>query len=232
MKLNLTILCSYLPSHYLCRHYGREESTLSLDRPILFTAGAEMLSGTLYVARENDLSKKNISHGIFVICVGKQIPKEWQTKDNHFLLISGEKDALTVFHAVQNIFNQFDAWEHQIFEELLNNTDFDIKRIMRLGTELLRNPLAIMDLNMCMIFSSKITETDQGTLNIQVSDLPVNLSIGVSLQVKEVCRLERENRNPYLSALTIHDAGVYCYNLYPFDTFAGCLCLMESFHPF
>jgi len=227
VKLNLSIIRDYLETPGSIKLYGHTVKSRLLDRPRLYTTGAKMHSGQLYVAHVDALPGAPECTSCTVICTGGKIPAGWLHSSAAILSVSGFQDVASLFQAVQEVFDKFQVWELALAEELAKDSDFDICQVIRLGISILQNPFAMMDSAMQIIFSSRINGEE-----IIVDDHPQTLDLAQTLSIKKACHQERIIRVPYLSAVDMAQNSCYCYNLYPLGHFAGCAYLYDACRKF
>lgn len=229
MKLNLRIIQDNLPNNYQTRYFGPEDRTLSLTRPLLYETGCEFHAGKLYIALSEALPPTPTSQKISIICIGGHIDQSWLTSGIPLLQILNMRTDLPVFNQVHEIFNKFDEWDEQLRDELENEENFDIRRLLQVGSKVLENPISVTDHALQIIFHSDFVELKNGGFAIEISDTPFPLPIEIGERVKEVCHLERIITVPYLSSMKGEEPILsYCNNLYPMGHFTGCVALTET----
>ena len=228
MKLNLDIIIDNFPNSYQVKRFGTKNVSLSLKRPLLHEAGIEFENDRLYVARADTLPKIPPKKGISVVCVDLRPPQEWASINCQILLISSGQSLFTVFNEINKIYDKFDEWDNSLRNELMADVDFDLKRIIKLGMLVLKNPIAVINGTMLVIFHSEIITREDNEIDFIVSDDCISLSVEETEMVKNVCRLERVITVPYISSCAPDGVRFYCNNLYPFGYFAGCISMTET----
>lgn len=233
MKLNLNIIQDNLPQNYQSKYFGPENRTLSLARPLLYETECEFLPGKLYIALAEQLPPTPPSREFSIICLGRHIEQAWLTTEIPLLQIVNIRTPLTVLNVVHEIYNRFDEWDNQLRDELENDNDFDIRRMLQIGSSVLENPIFVTDHTLQVIFHSDFTTSANGETAVTVNDMPFPLPMEIGERVKEVCHLERVITVPYLSSVEkVNTELSYCNNLYPMGYFTGCVALTESHRPF
>jgi hypothetical protein len=167
-----------------------------------------------------------------VICIGKTLPKKWLAGDTQLLMVSDKFSAEIVCNEVQKIFNRFDAIERALLRELGEDQDFDIMQILRLCTEAMENPLAVVDSSLKDMLSSTIDKQHDNKLLIEVSDAPFDLTVETATKIKDVCKSEYQILEPFISSLTVQGFRAYNYNFYQMGYFIGFAYFRESCRPF
>ena len=231
MLLALSTIADRLPKDFGVKLHGVPEEPGFFRRPVLYEPGMAFEGGTLYIARGNSLPAKAPTCDCAIISVGSTAP--WQRKGagTSLLHVARESNLVTVFNAVQAIYNDCDSWDTQLRDEIEKDLDFDIDAVLVHATAFLERSLCIVNQNLQVVRSTAIEFDEDGQPTVTVDDTVTNLSTELTVQVKEVCRLERMIREPYFSALRSPESS-YCNNLYPLDYFAGCVSISENGMPF
>lgn len=236
MLLNLDIISKELSDVYSVTRFGPEAHALSLRRPLLYTQGTEIVSDRLYVFRPQQHPVKLPDHPVCFVCFGTQIPRAWFSGGHQILNIRDDVDPELVFAQIQEIFDRFDAYDSAIRDELEKADTFDLKRVIRIGVQVLQNPICVSNQFLQFLFTSEIIHDENGGARILVHDTPSPLPIDGLDNIREYSRKEREIRTPYLTAARVitppKNHKTYCNNLYPMDHFAGCIYLKEIYRPF
>lgn len=232
MRLNLDILQHRLPPAFQAKRYGPGDRSCPFSRPLIYEDGQPLLEGALYVARSELLSRTLPPKSCGIIAVGTRVPREWLLGNVQMLVISGDESTVSVFNAVQNVFNRLELWEQRLRDALEKDADFDIKEILYLGTELLRRNICVVDHTLRSLFLSAIDVSAGGNGRITISEEARSMSVEYNEKIKNICRLERVITVPYTTALVSEAGSSYCNNLYPMGQFAGCISVSESGRPF
>lgn len=232
MKLTIDILADHLSDNYHVQRYGPTEKSPFFSRPRLYESSTPLQAGALYLARTEAFPRKLPPINTGILCIGSQIPRDWTVAGIPILHISNAPSTLTVFNELHAIFDKFDQWEERLRDELEKDIDFDIRRILELGTEMVKNPIGVADHGLQDIFHTEIYDTADGKHTIKVVDNPQPIIIEHREQVKEVCRLERIITVPYMTSIEVDGQRFYCCNLYPVGHFAGCVSIADAYKPF
>ncbi len=230
MKLNLSIIKTYLPESYHPQMYGPHPEILNAPRPRFATPGTTIQEGLCYFLPAGILADLKPVTNCSILCIGGPIPYRWQQCGCHILQIMHEVDYNEIFNQITRIYDFFDEWDSKLRDELEKQTDFDISRIMRMGVEVLSNPIQVSDQSLRIILSSHLNASDHRQILIQKESHLMGPEMTDS--VMEVCNLERHIRIPYISSIVHNNQRSYCMNLYPQGYFTGCVSLTESNHPF
>lgn len=232
MKLNLEIIRTYLHNQNDCKCYGIEARKLIFSRPLLYEPGMVLTPGKLYVAHSRDLPKSSPVRGIGVICVGERIHSAWIIGGVQLLCLKEGQSVLSVFNQVHSIFNYFDEWDEHLRDELENEADFEIGRLMLLGSEMLENPLGVAGQTLQPLFHVEYCTNSSGKHKFYFNSQPQNLDSSYFDLIKQVCGLERSLRVPYMSTIDLPGKQYYCCNLYPMGYFVGCISFGADLRPF
>lgn len=233
MKLSLGILADWINPRLHCHLYGHADESLCLNRPRLYRHGSEMERGELYLGYTEELQRAEIPETVFLICIGGHIPPRWSTQETPVLFIPAQCDLLEVLEEVQAVFDRFDAWDVAMLSELAKDSDADLSTLVRLGTEILRNPLFVCNVRLQTLLSSQAVLNEDGSLrSVCVHDEIVDPQVDVVVRVKEPARFERSIDRPYISSLLSDGKRSYCFNLKPNGHYVGCIWVRELAHPF
>ena len=231
MLLALSTIADRLPTDFGAQLHGVPEEPEFFGRPVLYEPGMVFEAGTLYIARGNSLPDKAPTCDCAIICVGSTAPWQRKSAGASLLHVTRESNLVAVLNAVQAIYNDCDAWDTRLRNEIEKDLDFDIDAVLVQASAFLGRTLCIVDQNLQVVLSTAISPDENGKPTVTVDDTVMNLSTELTVQVKEVCRLERMIREPYFSALRSPESS-YCNNLYPLDYFAGCVSVSEHGMPF
>lgn len=231
MQLNIDIIQERLPSEYCTKRYGPANRSYQYSRPLLYGRNLSFQEGNLYVAQSEDIPRQSPPKGCAVIAVGSHVPKEWLLGGIELLVITGSDGILSVFNHVQIIYNQFDYWDSQLRDELEKEMDFDLCRIMYLGSQITGRSINVVDRYLQSIFYTIYQKLPNGTSEIQVTKGSSPFSVEYAEKIKEVCNLERIITVPYLTGLALN-GNSYCKNLYLDGQFTGCISISEEDIPF
>lgn len=145
MKLSLSIIKTELNLPILQDQILYQ--TLTLTGVQLYTPNLQ--DDILYIVTPRHIPQLQKSHKArSVILIGDE-PCTGETDDIEYLQISGSCSETECLRRIQDIFFQYNRWETRIYEEL--NGKCRLQTIMDLGSELLRNPIALFDLSMTVI---------------------------------------------------------------------------------
>ena len=232
MNLNLTILKDYLPPELQTRLYGEAQDKLVCSRPFLCEADTSVITGNTYLLRAELLPFITPVSGCSFICVGSPVPFNWQESGISLLQINGSSSFTSVFNAICHIYDFFDHWDFMLHKELEKQADYEIQDILRLGAELFKNQINVIDHSLSIIFET-VWETDShGKRKVHIDNTPHTMRPNMTESIKNVCNLERRISVPYISSLKDNNFRSYCNNLFPLGYFTGCISITETEHPF
>ena len=230
MDINLDVICDYLPKSLKIQRFGPANKNLSLKFPIIYEAGCEFEKDRLYIARPNTLPKIPPVKKLTVVCVDQYPPQKWMNTNCQLLMVTNCPSLFFVFNEINKIYEKFNKWERRLRDELETEKDFDIKKILKMGTMIMENPISVANGTMLTILSTKIaTSVSSPGYEIVEND---KIEAVTGEMIKDACRLERIIKEPYISSVIIEGKRSYCNNLYPFGYFSGCISITETNRPF
>lgn len=232
MKLNLEIIRAYLPEPDSIKSYGVETRKLIFRRPVLYEAGMQLTPGSLYVMRSRDLPRSGPMPGTGIICIGDRVPPAWSAGGVQLLCLKEESSELSVFNQVCRIYDRFDEWDEQLRDELEKESDFDIRHMMLIGSEMLENPLSVVGQTLQNLIMVAYRMDPSGKPQFYIDPAPRDVTPAHAEQIKLVCGLERSLTVPYISTIDLPGPQYYCCNLYPMGYFVGCASLGSWLRPF
>ena len=232
MKLNLEIIRIKLSNTIIARAYNTDTKKLIFRRPSLYEPGVAMETNKLYVLRARDLPRTVPKVNCGIICLGERIPLSWMTGSIPILVVKDNVSLMELFNSVSSVYDHFDDWDEQMHGELEKDYDFDICKIMLLGSQLLENPISVCNQNLQTLFSTRFDFDSQGELSFSIDTNAVGIEPGYAEQIRLVCGLERNITVPYLSSIDIPGQQSYCYNLHSMDFFVGCVNVTTYHRPF
>ena len=219
MKLNADILFSELKNRYNVEMSGPKSEELRLGRPEFYREEeSDFLSDHLYLATVEHLPQRpRIRENAVLVVIGDGFVLNHYRDRMTVLLIRNRADFFGVFHAIQDIFSRYDAWEESLYEELLR--ECDLKKMADLTEPLFEKPLYIMDRSFRFLASSG-TKRDSDWMEANSRNLS---SVSLSTFLSE-SDLLTEKKNAMV--LDLHDKPVLCVNLFDRqDRYEGCLCV-------
>lgn len=234
MKLNLDIIHDYLPESYGARRFGPENRQLSFGRPLLFGGNMVMRKGCLYVAQTENLPK-NLREDVGVICFGGRIPSQWMDSGVQILYVENAEDVYLLLADIHAVYDKFEQWDGSLRDELENDVDFSIMRMLQTGIQVLENPIGISDHSLQVLFYCELVTGKDGNVHPVVTNSPVPITLEYMQyidSIKDVCQVERMITVPYMSTIPNLDHYAYCNNLYPMGYFMGCAHICSLHRPF
>jgi len=145
MKLNADIIYETLKTWYPVQMYGAKENGLTLSRPEFhMDDDINFLAGHLYLATAEHLpARPQIEKGAVLVCIGEPLRMKYYTDRMTLMIIRGRFDFFSVYHSVQQIFDQYDAWNEELFE--LFKQDADIQKIVEISVPVFGHPISVLD---------------------------------------------------------------------------------------
>lgn len=223
MKLNLEIIRKYLPDTVITRTYNVDARNLMFRRPSLYEPGAYLEADKLYIMKVRDLPRTVPGVNCGIICLGERVPLAWTSGRIPMLVVNDNISLTELFNRVSSVYDRFDDWDERIHGELEKDYDFDIGKIMLLGSQLLENPVSVCNQNLQTLFATRLERDPRGALSFHIDTEAAGMEIGYAERIRLVCGLERNITVPYLSSIDIPGQQSYCYNMHSMDFFVGCV---------
>ncbi len=225
MRLNLDIVCDFLSKTYKYQRFGTESKGLNLEYPLLYSPMQMMEPDCLYIVASEDILGFYPSKGISLIVLAKRIPREWKDSGASMVVIENVNELAVVYNDVLKIFHYFQTMELQLKEELAKENDFDLKRILEIGTRMLQNPLVVRDHLLTGIAETEIVKDKDGEYQIFVHEA-ANMKTDAMIEViRDVWQAEHIIKEPFVPSSPNLTFDAYCYNLYLLGQFSGCIYL-------
>ncbi len=219
MKLNADILFSELSKLYSVEISGPKSEELRLGRPEFYREeDSDFLSDHLYLATVEHLPQRpRIRENAVLVLIGDGFALNHYRDRMTVLLIRNRVDFFGVFHAIQDIYDKYDAWEESLYAELLQ--ECDLKKMADRTEPLFGKPVYIMDRSFRFVASSG-TKRDSDWMEANSQNLS---SEALSTFLSE-SDLLTEKKNAMV--LDLREKPVLCVNLFDRqDRYEGCLCI-------
>lgn len=232
MKLNLDIICDYLPKDYQVKQFGSNKRTALLPRPLLYDGTARPERNTLYVVQSDALPAASVLRGAVWVCVGENFTHDCTSFETPVLFVSNAPGIFSVYNELQKIYDKFESWENKLRDELEQEESFDIRRIIEIGSMMLENNIYVSNQLLEIFYSSEIVSQPNGPIRVSVSDVLIHPTMKIMEHVRELLKKESATEVPYLSSVRWEGSRMYSYNLYPLGHYVGTVFVVEKYRPF
>ena len=219
MKLNASIIFQELSSLFSVEMTGADRSDLHLGPPELYVGGdIEFRSNHLYVLTASALPQRPIfPKDAVLVCVGNSMRLNHYKESGTVLCVLDSVELVTVYIALQNLYNRFDSWNDRLFE--LYQSDADIQQYLDASLPLFQRPMFVLNANFGTIASSVPAGTEPGRIweqdEKEVSQDSMELFLtesSLALDVHGPLRMDLKHAKPL------------CVNLFDTsDRYIGCL---------
>jgi len=226
MKLNADIIYRHLSKIYQVEMYGKKSQELKLSRPEFYMEDENtFLSDHLYLATVEHLPRRpRIQENAILVCIGENIQLNYYKDRMTVIVIKNRCDFFKAYQAVQDVFDHYDAWEKQMYEDLVQG--YDIQQILADSRDIFTRPAYVLDKSFKVIatnddsFRPEWASTDRGSLNADALSKFLSAS-----------DLMTEKKNAL--KLDILDIKTVCVNLFQKnDQYEGCLCVPQEENAF
>lgn len=120
----------------------------------------------------------------------------------------------------------------EVQKSLSRDLDFDIRKMITIGTLMVESPFYVLDTSLQHLFSTELLRNPDGGVSVTIDDSVSYMGINALEIMKNSTRVERELQKPYISMETPDGKRLYCYNVYLLDHFSCCAFFMENEHAF
>ncbi len=227
MELTLDIVKDHLPDSCPRRRLSTSYKRLAFSSFAIYEEGEPLQPDVLYVARGETLPARSPDQGVSLVLVGGTLPAKWSHGNHDVLQVLSNVGLYQVANDVAEVFRKFDHWEEALYRELIKEADFDIGKMLRLGVEMLRNPLYVSNNALVHLMSADYDDAgDGGPGSIKV-DMTYSVSPYVA-EMRNAARAERLVKGPFFSSVTVYGGVTYCCNIFLDDFFVGCIGVVGS----
>lgn len=154
MKLNAPILYQELSTRFSVEMSGPVCEDLHLGPPKLYTGGEiEFQKDHLYVLAAASLPQRpKLYKGTVIVCLGDSLRLNHYKESCTVLCIRDQSELLSVYIAIQELYNRFDAWNDKLFE--LYQGDAEIQQYLDVSLPLFGCPMFVLNANFGTIASA------------------------------------------------------------------------------
>ena len=219
MKLNADIIFDGLKDRLPIEMSGPKQTELCLERPEFYDGRSDtFLAEHLYITRAERLPRHAVvQQGVVIICEGDSMQLSYYREQCCVMRIKDGTDIFTVFNAVQDLYNRFDAWKDTLQSILDHNASVD--EMMACSYPFFETPMFLLDANFHFLAHAGYNETSSLSSTPDQENLGLP-ELGQFLELHELATHEKE---PLL--LNLLDTTTLNINLFDRDTYLGCLTI-------
>ncbi len=173
MKLNADIIYHELQKNYRTEMTGPKTERLELPRPEFYMEEDNaFLSDHLYLATADHLPRRPViqDHAVLV-CIGEHINLKNYRNRLCLIIIKNKADFFRVYQYLQKIFDYYEAWEKQLYNDLFN--DAGIARMLEDSAHIFNRPVTLLDKSFRLVAGNEgpqKTFSDKNSLTPQAID--------------------------------------------------------------
>lgn len=164
MKLNAEVLYQALQEKFSVEMSGSPERSLHLGPPELYTGGnIEFHKNHLYVLQAETLPQRPKLYASTVfICLGTSMRLNHYKENSTVLCVKDQVELLSVYIAVQEVYNRFEAWSDKLFE--LFQGDADMQQYLDVSQPVFQCPMSVLNANFGTIAATVPRDIEVGEL--------------------------------------------------------------------
>lgn len=230
MEITSELLFDVLSGQYRISRHGRGMGSASLPLPVFYMRGSQPCRGAVYIVRTQDMPEA-VHEPCLFICLGSRpvhVTDRWQGEV--FYVLDCDTDILTLFNAVQGIYEKISRWTDQMRE--LVEKKADIEELVRVSIPLFENRIFVTDYELQMLAYCESVEI-AGHKEIRLCQGPDRIPEKNSMSFESVYRHQISLKEPYVYLATVNgrQEESYCINLFLGDAYIGCCSLCEDIRP-
>ena len=223
MLLSASIVFEELNKLHPVEIAGPVADGLRLSRPELYMDDNEtFLADHLYIVTVEHLPQHPVvGKGAVLICIGSSPLLKMYRSKMCIITVKGRPDFFRVFQEVQDTYNAYDAWEHKLYENLLEEAD--IKKLVSDAGPIFEHAVFVLDRSFKLAASCnmapEVRDRFQGNRD--------SLSQESISQYLDSSNTLLDERKP--TVIELMGQKVLATNLFNEDgKYEGCLCLYSK----
>lgn len=230
MNISAKLLYHLLKETYAVTQYGIPYRAAELPLPVFYQRNTPLERGSLYIARTQDLPQLCNTSCLF-ICIGNRPAYAWNYWQGSIYHVEDPTaDHLSLFNAVNRLFDKVERWNSQMRKLLDQNADID--EYVRASIPLFENSITILDYDLCVLVDCQLVDVGgqrRPMISKQFNRVPDSVSHGYMHEAEKNTSL----RQPFYvkGNMDSPDGNNYCINLYLGDNYVGNCSLRDSLHP-
>ena len=153
MKLNAGIIYNNLKKEYRAEIVGPRSEDLALSRPQFYMEEDDsFLSDHLYLATVEHLPKRShIQKNSVLVCIGENLNLNYYRERMCLIIVKDRVDFFKVFMKMQDVFDKYNQWEKQIYQDLISN--YDLNSLLDDSYPVFEKPIYVLDSSFRIIAS-------------------------------------------------------------------------------
>jgi hypothetical protein len=223
MKLNADIIHHELKKNYTVEMYGTGTNRLVLSLPEFYMENeVEFLTEHLYLATADHLPKRpRIGKDAVLVCIGEHINLKNYRNRICLIIIKNKADFFKVYQYLQGIFDFYDEWERQLYQDLFN--DEEVQRLVSDSAAVFPHPLFVLDKGFHYIAAS---DDDASNEDWQPGE---NGALHTDAVDKFLSAYELMTEKKGAIRFDLLNKKVLCVNLFNKNgNYEGCLCIDQD----
>ena len=227
MKLNAGIIYNNLKKEYRAEIVGPRSEDLALSRPQFYMEEDDsFLSDHLYLATVEHLPKRpHIQKNSVLVCIGENLNLNYYRERMCLIIVKDRVDFFKLFMKMQDVFDKYNQWEKQIYQDLISN--YDLNSLLEDSYPVFEKPIYVLDSSFRIIASKT-----------EMQDASWDITAGGSLNPESISKylsfsdLMTEKKNAI--KIDLLDKKVLCVNLFNKNgQYEGCVVLtLDDQDPF
>jgi hypothetical protein len=239
MMINAEIIAQNLAKSMDVRLMGAPSKTLKLKRVKFYEPDKELETGFVYVSSFSVSDElPSLPEDSVLVCVDGSfknaahatVSSMLRASKGALLLVDGPSSYLTVFNAIQDVFERYTEWDESL-RDILNGSG-SIRDMIDMSMPIFENPMAVIDQDLRVTVATEILSPAREGQDLRYAvhtdvGFPITERAGV---IKKIHLQNYTKRKPFFfTGKTTH---CYCMNLYVNNWYSGMLSLQNENRPF
>lgn len=166
MKLNIEILCENLSEVMEIKQYGHCYKEMNLSRPIFYDGISKFETNNVYLVSSNLLPEHpSLKNGTVIVYIGSEneIPKEYFNDRCSLIILNSSATMYKILNTFQKIYDKYDEWDYRL--QKVVREQGGLKILLETSTDILKNPIAIIDKDFNILACTSAFEEDKELKN-------------------------------------------------------------------
>ena len=225
MKINADIVYQNLSKHMDVHLVGNSKKAPILKRIEFFDPAKQLRQNCIYIGLAGTYDTPPVTiDGLVFICVGGRPPQEYFEGKCTLLLLESNSDILSVFSAVQDIFDYYETWDDKL-QNIVNATA-NIQEMIDISIPVFENPIYMIDHNLRFLAYTRIDADETGKILSHMVDSSINpVPVDLVKSMQKTLQQDKMRTEPYTN-----NDNLYCINLFVHNRYTGVIALGKSIH--